>query len=209
MKQCVAPVSGRRVTRGGGPCRVARRPDSRGLESGWGRCHGRNSGDSRPPAPPAAPADLRREPPPTRRLGPGRQPVPPSGRRAPSGCPTTRGVRRRAPNRAAGASSPGPGDGFHAVQTRAVAGAVPGGRAGRHDGSTTLPWSLAGPVVGALHSSPLVTAVEVAPDALGQARRRRRRTAAAGRLGAEAAIDRSPARRRRWRPPSRSESDRL
>ena len=159
MKQCVAPVSGRRVTRGGGPCRVARRPDSRGLKSGWSRCHGRNSGDLPwaelgPPAPPAAPAGLRPEPPPTRRLG--RQPVPPSGRRAPSGRPTTRGVRRRAPSCAAGASSPGPGDGFHAVQTRAVAGAVPGGRAGRHDGSTTLPWSLAGPVVGALHSFPLV-----------------------------------------------------
>ena len=52
----------RRVTRGGGPCRVARRPDSRGLKSGRGRCHGRNSGDSRPPAPPAAPAGLRPEP---------------------------------------------------------------------------------------------------------------------------------------------------
>ena len=45
MKQCVAPVSSRTVTRRG-PCAVPRNPDRRGLNVGLLRSHARNSGMS-------------------------------------------------------------------------------------------------------------------------------------------------------------------
>ena len=41
MKQCVAPVSSRMVTRRG-PWAVQRSPDNRGLKDGWSRTHGKN-----------------------------------------------------------------------------------------------------------------------------------------------------------------------
>ena len=43
MKQCVAPVSSKTVTRRG-PCRVQRDPDKSGLNVGLLRCHAWNSG---------------------------------------------------------------------------------------------------------------------------------------------------------------------
>ena len=43
MKQCVAPVSSKAVTRRG-PCAVHKNPDSSGLNAGLLRCHAWNSG---------------------------------------------------------------------------------------------------------------------------------------------------------------------